>query len=224
MRTRPCATTLASEMTPQELAGLKQWIQCGRREGRHLEIGTAAGGTLCFMMKCFEEAERPSFSVVDTMSYFADQFSLVQKNLSQHDLKPDAVEFRVMTSDEAFSKAETAGDRFSFILVDASHKIRHVMNDLRWLRLLEPGGLACFHDYGPSFKGVTWPVDRFLRRNPHFSRVGLEGTLLCIRKDREGQFLEVTLSDRLWASFWSPVLQWDLSLKKRMKRNPGPTI
>lgn len=223
MRTRPCATTLESEMTPQELAGLKQWIQSGRRAGRHLEIGTAAGGTLCFMMKCFEEGERPSFSVVDTMSYFADQFSLVQKNLSQHGLKPEAVEFRVMTSDEAFAKAEAAGDRFSFILVDASHKIRHVMNDLRWLRLLEPGGLVCFHDYSPAFKGVVWPVDRFLQRNPHFSRIGIAGTLLCIRKDRQGQAREVSLADSLWAGFWSPVLQIDLSLKKRMKRNPAPT-
>lgn len=218
MRTRPCATTLEPEMTPGELSALKQWLQGASLKGRHLEIGTAAGGTLCFMMQCFGDRNRPAFSVVDSMSYFPDQPEVVRRNLRQHGLDPGTVDFRAMASAEAFRQALERGDRFSFILMDASHKIRHVMADLRWMRLLEPGGLACFHDYEPAFPGVTRPVDRFLRKNAHFTRVGRVERLLCIRKERDSIHPEVNPADFLWALAWSPLLQWQQSLRKRLNR------
>jgi len=204
-------------MSDQELLGLKKWIQTANLKGRHLEIGTAAGGTLCFMMKCFTEDSRPPFAVVDTMSYFDDQMNVVRKNLARNGLDSQLVDFRVMSSVMAFTRAEVAREQFDFILVDASHKIRHVMEDLRWLRLLNTGGIACFHDYTERFKGVCWPINRFLNRNPQFSRVGLEDSLLCIRKDEEASQTEVTAFDQAWALLWSPILQLDLSLQKRLK-------
>ncbi|MBO11700.1 MAG: hypothetical protein CMJ68_13180 [Planctomycetaceae bacterium] len=210
-------------MSGQELSGLRKWIQAADLKGRHLEVGTAAGGTLCFMMKCFTEESRPQFTVVDTMSYFDDQMNIVKKNLAQNGLDSQLIDFRVMPSVTAFTHAEAAREQFDFILVDASHKIRHVMEDLRWLRLLNTGGIACFHDYAIRFKGVCWPIDRFLRRNPHFSRVGLEDSLLCIRKNAEASQTEVTAFDRVWALLWSPILQLDLSLQKRLKPKQAST-
>ena len=204
-------------MTDEELSGLRDWLQMSKLAERCLEVGTAAGGTLCYMMKCFEADERPEFTVVDTMAYFANQHGIVHENLQKNGLDPGQVQFHVMTSVAAFAREEKAGSRFDFILVDASHKIRHVMEDLHWLRLLNVGGLACFHDYAPRFKGVRWPVDRFLRRNPHFSRVGLAGSLLCVRRDATASRPEVTALDRSWALIWSPLLQLDLSLQKRLK-------
>jgi predicted O-methyltransferase YrrM len=223
MRIRPCAKTLEPEMTDEELSALREWMRSARLKGRHLEIGTAAGGTLCFMMTCYKDGSRPPFSVVDTMSYFEDQFDTVRKNLANNGLNAEDVDFRVMSSDRAFARAEAQGERFAFMLVDASHKIRHVMADLRWMRLLKVGGLACFHDYGTEFKGVTWPVDRFLRHNPHFSRVGRAGRLLCIRREIEARRPEVGAADRLWALAWSPVLQWELSFRKRVNRKDEVT-
>ena len=224
MGIRPSATTLAPEMTGEELSGLREWSQSANLIGRHLEIGTAAGGTLCFMMNCFEANVRPEFAVVDTMAYFGKQMEIVKSNLTQNGLDSWQVDFRVMSSDAAFARAEAEGERFDFILVDASHKIRHVMADLRWLRLFNVGGLACFHDYTARFKGVHWPIDRFLQRNSQFSRVGLAGSLLCIRRDTTSALSEVTSCDRIWASLWSPILQLDLSLQKRLKskRNSRP--
>jgi predicted O-methyltransferase YrrM len=221
---RRCATTLKPEMTDEELSGLKGWIQEASLEGRHLEIGTAAGGTLCFMMNSFEGDARPAFAVVDTMAYFDGQLDIVKSNLTQNGLDARQVDFRIMSSDAAFAISEAEGERFDFILVDASHKIRHVMADLRWLRLLNVGGLACFHDYAARFKGVCWPIDRFLQRSSQFSRVGLAGSLLCIRRDTTSARPEVTSCDRIWALLWSPILQLDLSLQKRLKakRNSRP--
>lgn len=215
---RPSASTLEPEMTDEELSGLKSWLQTAGLKAGHLEIGTAAGGTLCFLMNQYAATDRPQFTVVDTMSYFADQMDTVKRNLTNHELAPGQIDFRVMSSDNAFAKAEADKDRFDFILVDASHKVRYVMNDLRWMRLLNVGGLACFHDYAPQFKGVRWPIDRFLRRNPHFTRVDQAGSLLCLRKEREAARPEVTGADRLWAWTCSPILQWDLSIQKRRNR------
>ncbi len=217
MGSRSCAHTLEPEMTDEELLGLRGWIQSAVLSGRHLEIGTAAGGTLCFMMNCFKADARPAFAVVDTMGYFDGQLGIVRRNLSQNGLDAQQVDFRIISSDAAFARAEAEGERFDFILVDASHKIRHVMADLRWLRLLNVGGLACFHDYAARFKGVRWPIDRFLKHNPQFSWVGLAGSLLCVRRDAASVRPEVTLCDRAWALLWSPILQLDLSLQKRLK-------
>jgi predicted O-methyltransferase YrrM len=218
MGIRLSANTLEPEMTDEELSGLKSWLQEADLKGSHLEIGTAAAGTLCFLMNQYAAADRPQFAVVDTMSYFADQMGTVKRNLANHELDAEQVDFRVMSSDDAFTRAEAAQDRFDFILVDASHKVRYVMNDLRWMRLLNVGGLACFHDYAPQFKGVRWPIDRFLRRNPHFTRVNQAGSLLCLRKEREEPRIEVNGADRLWAWICSPILQWDLSIQKRRNR------
>jgi hypothetical protein len=216
---RSTITTLNPEMTGEELSGLKDWIQGNELRGKHLEIGTAAGGTLCFLMQLYPPPDtRPKFVVVDTMLYFANQLEVVRQNLANHNHPADAVDFRVMTSTEALGKAEENGERFDFILVDASHKIRHVMADLRWLRLLNVGGLACFHDYSPKFKGVQWPVDRFLKRNGHFSRQGLAGSLLCIRRDAESMRAEVTGCDRVWALWWAVYFQLGASVSKRANR------
>lgn len=218
MALRPSATSLQPEMSDEELSALRQWLTSSDLRGRHLEVGTAAGGTLCFMLGCYAPERRPAFSVVDTMAYFPNQFDIVRDNLARHGLPAEAVDFRVARSGEAFERAAAAGERFSFILVDASHKIRHVMADLRWLRLLEVGGLACFHDYGTAFKGVTWPLDRVLRANPHFTILGRAGSLLAVRRERDSDRREVSAVDRLWALAWSPVLQLELSLRKRLGR------
>lgn len=209
-------------MTAEELAALERWIRERPLSGDHLEIGTAAGGTLCFLMSRYEASARPRFAVVDTMAYFEDQLGTVKRNLASHGLEADTVDFRITSSEAAFARAEAAGERFDFILVDASHKIRHVMNDLRWLRLLKVGGLACFHDYGTIFKGVTWPLDRIMARNPHLQKLGAGGTLLGLRKLREASRPEVTLADRLWALTMAPALQWEQSLRKRLARRRRP--
>ena len=215
MGKRSSATSLRPEIGDEELSCLKSWIQMVPQNGKYMEIGTAAGGTLCFMLQCLADQSCPRFVVVDTMQYFGDQRNIVEKNLANLGLDAGKVDFRVMPSVEAFIRAESEAERFDFILVDASHKIRYVMSDLRWLRLLNVGGLACFHDYAPRFKGVRWPVDRFLQNYPHFQNIGLKGSLLCLRREGESSRREVTWVDRVWALMLSPILQLDLSLQKR---------
>lgn len=128
---RPCATTLESELTNNELQFLLSSISSDPRPGKHLEIGTAAAGTLWEMLRSFNDVNRPPFVVVDPMNYFSDQFNTVCKNLRQHECDPDWVDFKISKSSDAFAEAELNNERFDVIFIDGNHKIRYVTEDLR---------------------------------------------------------------------------------------------
>ena len=220
---RRCATTLESEMTDEErefLTGLLRQQLTGplahnRKLDAHLEVGTAAGGTLCVMMNSFSDDERPEFVVVDRMSYFDNQEASIRQNLQNNGLDPEEVCFHKTTSSQAFKDCTAAKRTFDFVLVDASHKIMAVTADLRWSRMLNPGGIICFHDYAERFPGVQMPVDRFLERQPNYQRIGLTGTLLALRKTAESQRPEVSTSDRIH----SMLMHIPLEIERKRAKN-----
>ena len=218
MGERASASSLASEFWTDELDFLRDLINRTNPNGSFLEIGTAAGGTLCEMMKCFGPADRPRFVVVDPMTYFANQLEIVKRNLRQHGLDSSQVDIRVSRSLEAFQRARSEGEAYDFILIDASHKVRYVTQDLLWLGLLKAGGFVCFHDYNPRHKGVMWPVDRFLARHPNYTREGLVSNLLSLRKTATSTGPEIGPLDHLWAALLSPWLQFEISLRKRWRK------
>lgn len=199
---RECATTLIPEMRASELQLLINSLQslAGRR--RHLEIGTAAGGTLCVMMGAFSNSQRPQFVVVDPMKYFPNQFEAIQKNLREHQLDPSQVDFRTASSARSFPEAAIRGDEFDFILVDGCHRIESVTLDLKWTRLLAVGGLVCFHDYEPGSPGVRMAVNRFLRKNPNYVVENQVESLLVVRKKAPNNTPEIDLTDLLYAQCW----------------------
>jgi len=168
-------------------------------------------------MAAFPADSRPPFVVVDPMTYFPDQRKIVEENLRSKGLDPEGVEFREGTSEELFPAAERNGDRFDFILIDGAHKIRSVIRDIRWARLLNENGVICFHDYLPKFKGVMWSADRFLRRwKGHYERIEQVDSLLMIRKTGSSPVPEIGASDLLWASCWAPLLQLRRNIGKRL--------
>jgi predicted O-methyltransferase YrrM len=217
---RPSAATGDSELSVAELSALSVLLSGGGLDDAHLEIGTAAGGTLCRLMACYTPEQRPPFVVVDPLTYFPDQRSIVEQNLRGNDIDPSGVDFREGSSVDMFATAERNGDRFDFILVDGAHKIRSVIRDIRWSRLLNVNGIICFHDYLPKFKGVMWSVDRFLRRwKGHYTRIEQVDSLLMVRKTSESPAPEIGLSDILWADCWAPLLQLRRNAEKRLKRS-----
>lgn len=217
MAVRSTAHTLAPEMAPEELACLTGLLRRCKFPGRHLEIGTAAGGTLCEMLRCFPAGRPPPFVVVDPMRYFPDQLEIVRANLRAQGLDPAAADFRIATSDAAFRQAERARETYDFMLIDGAHKIRYVTQDLRWTRLLSVGGRVCFHDYAPRCPGVVRAVDHFLNGHANYRRETLAGSLLVLEKIANSTAPEVGWTDLLWAYLWSPWLQLQASLRKRLK-------
>jgi predicted O-methyltransferase YrrM len=218
---RPCATSLESELSPKELDLLLSTIRKNTFPGKHLEIGTAAGGTLWRMINARCSAgQRPSpaFVVVDPMTYFRGQLDTVKKNLAIHDINPLSVDFRVSTSDRAFRLAAKNGERFDFIFIDGAHKIKHVMADLRWARLLNPNGILMLHDYEARTPAVTLPVKRFLKKYPNYAVLGQADTLIALRKKTASRRREISAMDRLYALMLSPVLQMKASWEKWRKK------
>lgn len=219
---RPFARTLTPELTNEELAALLGVIRKRRFGGKHLEIGTAAGGTLCSMMKVFEDHERPPFVVVDPMTYFHNQLNTVKENLQNNGVTAAGIDFRVMKSDQAFIEASQRNESFDFIFIDGAHKIHYVTDDLRWTRLLNNEGIVCLHDY-TSVRGVTLAVDRFLRKNPQYVRVECVDTLLVLLKTRASLKPEISFGDRVWASFFAPLLRLEVFTKKALRRTKFPS-
>jgi predicted O-methyltransferase YrrM len=212
-----CATTLEAEMTPAEHALLLDTLRSSGRTGRHLEIGTAAGGTLCAMLGAFGDGQRPPFAVVDPMKYFANQLDAVRKNLRDHGFDPAAIDFRVATSQIAFLDADTRRESFDFMLIDGCHKIRSVMTDLKWTRLLSVGGVACFHDFTPKHRGVWLAVNRFLAKHPNYRIAAQADSLLVVRKTAASSAPEITPADEFYALAWYLPLQLERKWQRLRK-------
>lgn len=215
---RLCATTLESELRPDERAALLKTLRMHHFSGKHLEIGTAAGGTLWEMMRCFSDQQRPPFVVIDPMKYFPQQHEAVRNNLSSHNIDSYTVDFRIAKSSVAFSKAESENERFDFIFIDGNHKHRYVVKDLLWSRLLNIGGLLCLHDFSPKYPGVWTTVRRFLKKHPNYQKIDQVNTLLILKKIEQSPCKEVTKWDLCVAEICSPVHQIIGSIKKNLKK------
>lgn len=217
---RACATTLDSELSDNELEYITALMKNEGLTDQHLEIGTAAGGTLWRLMQSYPDDSRPQFVVVDPMTYFENQQALVKDNLRQHDLDAESVDFRVGKSYELFKQALARGEQYDFIFIDGSHKYRYVMKDLCWTRLLRPGGLLCMHDYHVNTSGVIKAADWFLRRYNNYRKLDLIDTLLVIKKEKLSDHKEVGRLNMLRASVSGFIMQLKSSIKKRLAAKP----
>lgn len=211
---RPSATKLTPEMTPREVEMLRRVVRDRALPGPHLEIGTAAGGTLCELMKA--ATRKPPFVVVDPMKYFAGQRATVERNLAQHGLPVSQVEFRELRSAEALEAARAAGESFDFILIDGGHKLRNVAQDLGWAALVNVGGIIALHDYQPSTRGVMWAVDYFLRQNRNYRRVERVDSLVVLEKSAADAARGVRTMPAAMATTLQPLLQLERSVRKRL--------
>jgi predicted O-methyltransferase YrrM len=212
---RQSAITLEPEISDVEMQMMLSHLKRDQLRGRHLEIGTAAGGTLREMMRSYPAETRPPFVVVDPMKYFPDQLATVRKNVASAGVDPDSIDFRISASWPAFHAAERAGERYSFIFIDGSHKVHRVTQDLSWTRLLDTGGLLFMHDYSERMVGVVAAVDRFLAKYPNYKLIERVGHMIAIRKTAPSASPEINWFDRVWANFVNARHQFAASAAKR---------
>lgn len=212
---RKSATTLEPEISEVELAMILSHLKRDGLRGRHLEIGTAAGGTLREMTRAYPAESRPQFVVVDPMKYFPDQLAIVRKNVASAGVDPNSIDFRISKSWPAFHKAAAAGERYSFIFIDGSHKMHRVTQDLCWTRLLDTGGLLCMHDYSERMVGVVAAVDHFLAKYPNYKLIERVGHMIAIRKTAPSATPEITWLDHARAHLLNLYHQFAASAAKR---------
>ncbi len=217
---RECATTLVSELSSNELMELKVILIYKKLKGIHLEIGTAAGGTLCELMCFYREKLKisPKFIVVDPFKYFPNQYEKVLENLSIHNLASSSVDFVQSSSNDAFLVFSQAPRTLDFILIDGNHKANYVMKDLRWAKYLSVGGILCLHDYSSLQKGVKLTTDRFLTKNLNYKILKQIDQLLIVEKIAESSAEEVSTFDLFFSNLISLKLQFEKSFNKKIKR------
>jgi len=117
---RRCAITLESEISDVERNALLKVLKEFSLKCTHLEIGTAAGGTLCEIYNFYKSTDReiPNFWVVDPMKYFPNQIDIVKKNLISKGVNLSKIRFLQNISSVALKKAFSEGPEFDFILID----------------------------------------------------------------------------------------------------------
>jgi len=210
---RRCALTGSSELTGNVQSLLISYLNDRKFSGTHLEIGTAAGGTLKKLMLSYESHQRPKFVVIDPMTYFPNQFNIVKNNLLEAGIDPREVMFYVTKSAKAFKEISRSKESFDFIFIDGAHKIKQVWQDLLFTSMLSPGGLLCIDDYA-DVPQVQIPVDRFLRNNKNYQVLALEERTLFVEKVSSVKN-KLDYFGSLEMLFVNLFYQWRESFKKR---------
>ena len=218
---RKCAITMESEIPENEIKVLLSQLSALAFGGRHLEVGTAAGGTLreiCTLYRSINE-QIPEFWVVDPLKYFPNQFSVIEKNLSNKNIDIGNIRFLKSKSSDALQIASLEKPCFDFVLIDGSHKESYVTEDLMWSRFLNVGGLLCAHDYSIEFPGVYRSVNKFLKNYKNYEVVFLEGTLIGIKKVSKTITQEISINMRISSTIHGFITQLLTSVRKRIPLN-----
>lgn len=215
---RRCAITLESEISDVERNALLKVLKDFSLKCTHLEIGTAAGGTLCEIYNFYKSTDReiPNFWVVDPMKYFPDQIDIVEDNLISHGVDLSKVRFLRSISSIAINKAFVENPEFDFIFIDGSHKRKYVTQDLIWTRFLKKGGILCAHDYSPKFPGVYKSIDLFLKKYKNYKLISVAETLAIIKKEDITKKSEITNMMMLTSMIDGLIQQIRSSIQKRL--------
>ncbi len=214
---RASATTLESECTEAERALMQRILTTSDLKDRHLEIGTAAGGTLKELIKLYSDrGSVPQFCVIDPLSYYPNQREIIERNLVGAGIDPDSVEFWQGITLDLVTRERSIGGRFDFVFIDGDHRAYPVTVDLQWADLVNKGGFIFLHDSSPKFPGVTWAIERFLQNCPEFEKVGQEGSLVVLHKVAERSKPCVAKADLVAARWWQLRFKWARSLRKRL--------
>ncbi|MCY3879209.1 MAG: class I SAM-dependent methyltransferase [Rhodobacteraceae bacterium] len=186
-------------------------------ERPHLEIGTAAGGTLKELMSVYpSRLTHPEFHVLDPMTYFPNQMEIIRRALHDWNLDPDSVIFHVGITQTELPKLKAQGTEFDFIFIDGVHRAYPVMIDLQWADLLAEGGVICLHDNQPKFPGVGWSINRFLKVHSGFKRISQVQSLTILKKTGPVMAPAVRPSDLTAAKMVELPIRLRRSIQKRL--------
>lgn len=213
---RPSATTLESECTAEERGLLMETLKNSAFSGAHLEIGTAAGGTLKEMMGQYDPHARPAFFVIDPLTYYPDQENIITRNLTSAGIDPQSVTFWKGVTQDFIGPARATGQMFDFVFIDGDHRHYYVTVDLQWADCVPAGGVIALHDHGTAFPGVGWAIDTFLAHNPDFKMEARAGTLTILRRVTVTKTPAVSAANLRHARRVHLMFRWKRSLKKRL--------
>ncbi|EBA02613.1 hypothetical protein RB2150_00599 [Rhodobacterales bacterium HTCC2150] len=184
----------------------------------HMEIGTAAGGTLKELIGCYPLGRAPQFIVIDPLSYFPDQLNKIKKNLISAEIDPESVDFWEGTTTDFVNANKSKNLELDFLFIDADHRHHPVLVDLGWAAKVSKGGYICFHDDRPKFPGVGWAIRRFLKKNSNYNYVSKTDSLVIVQKKTAAPNVNISKFD-----IYEGAIRWSFgrlleSLAKKWRR------
>lgn len=213
---RQSSITLESECSEAERAALRDILKNSNFTAAHMEIGTAAGGTLKELIGCYPLSQAPQFIVIDPLSYFPDQLSKIKTNLASAEIDPESVDFWQGTTETFINSDRAENLNLDFLFIDADHRHFPVLVDLAWAAKVNKGGYVCFHDDQPKFPGVGWAIRRFMSNNANFKYVTKADSLVIIKKLDSSREVNISAWDLKVASLRQTLSRLGMSLKKRI--------
>ena len=218
---RSSAVTLESECAPEQQLLLRRILSENRFTDRHMEIGTAAGGTLKQLIGVYSDRDYcPEFIVIDKFTYYEGQYEIVCRNLRGAGIDPSTVTFWKGTTEDFLDRERAAGRTFDFVFIDADHRHYGVTVDLQWADLVRENGIICLHDYTEKFPGVVWAVDRFLKENSNYEIINRTGSLVALKKNSQGPKQPITDNDLRAARY----AQWFSKRWRKIKALSGKAL
>ena len=192
---RQSSITLESECSEAERAALRDILLNSNFSATHMEIGTAAGGTLKELIGCYPSGKAPQFVVIDPLSYFPDQLSKIKENLTSAEIDLKLVDFWIGTTKDFINSKASESLELDFLFIDADHRHHPVLVDLAWAAKISKGGYVCFHDDRPKFPGVGWAIRRFLKKNNNFNLVSKVDSLVIVQKKVDSPAINISKFD-----------------------------
>ncbi len=172
----PCHLDLNEGVWLSSIAEGRVVLEIGSYKGRSsCFIGLTARMLFCCEAFCGQKSIRNDQSVVD----FREVRRAWYENVSNHKLRA-RIELIEMRSEDAFDIIrEKCSGELGLLFIDGGHDLENVMNDLRYTKLLIPGGIVAVHDYShPSYPDVAKAVDQWSKTNRHeFKELSAVGTM-----------------------------------------------
>ncbi len=172
--------------------------------GAIVEIGSALGGSACFLSRASQQANGNKVYCVDLWPILTDEaaakrtalwpsnnvlftagplFDKFLANVRENGVPDLIVPIRGKSTDVA----QTWKQPIQLLFIDCGHDYEDIKADIRaWEPFVVKGGVIVFHDYGcQTYPGVAQAVDELITHSPRFSKLRRVHSLAWATKTAE---------------------------------------
>lgn len=161
-----------------EVEGLYQIVSKLNKDSKVLEIGVQFGRSTSVIAELQKEI---GFDFIAVDNWKEEESQIAKKHINAQILKHDW-KFTLLSMSSKDAVNFLPKEKFDLIHIDGDHSYEGVKFDCKtWLPRLNPGGYACFDDYGhPGMDQVKQAITEYMERDRTFSIIDIFGNKLGV--------------------------------------------